>query len=197
MEQRRTVGQYRMIDLSLFLVMLAVAETVIVKAATAWFPGQPYTLSVVGAITAIVMMRWGIYGGIHAAAGGAVFCLASGATPEQFLIYCGGNLLGLGVLVMRKVLGPERIREDTLRSMLFGLLTILLMQLGRGLVALITGASLQGALAFITTDVLSILFTVLIVWITRRLDGVFEDQINYLLRLAREREREKENSNEG
>ena len=65
------------------------------------------------------------------------------------------------------------------------------------LVALITGASLQGALAFITTDVLSILFTVLIVWITRRLDGVFEDQINYLLRLTREREREKENSNEG
>ncbi len=34
-----------------------------------------------------------------------------------------------------------------------------------------------------------ILFTLVITWIVRRLDGVFEDQKHYLLRLQEERER--------
>ena len=193
MEKERTVGQYRGIDLMLFALMLAAAETLIVKAAGSWFPDQLYTFSAVAAVTAIVMMRWGPWAAIHAVLGGAAFCWAGGASPTQYAVYCGGNLLGLGALALRKWLGPEKIRQDALKSMAFGIATAVLMQLGRALVALIFGAAAGDAIRFVATDVLTVLFTAVVMWIVRRLDGIFEDQIHYLLRLNREREEEKEN----
>ena len=38
-------------------------------------------------------------------------------------------------------------------------------------------------LGFFTTDSLSLLFTFVIIWIARKLDGVYEDQKHYLLRI--------------
>lgn len=194
MRGQRTIGQYRAIDLTLFALMLAVAETVIVKAATSWFPSQPYTVSVVAAITAIVMMRWGPWAGIHAVLGGLIFCFASGATPQQYVIYCAGNAFGLGGLWLVKALGHENIRGDALKTMFLGVAVLLMMQLGRALVSLLFGANTSDMIRFFTTDVISLLFTAVILWIVRHLDGMLEDQKNYLLRISLEQEEEKENS---
>ncbi len=197
MEKQRTIGQYRAIDLAIFAMMLILAETLIVSAATRWFPGQPYTVSAVPAITAIVLMRWGPWGAIHAALGGAVFCIVSGASASQFAVYCIGNLAGLGSLLLVKWLTGQGIREDALKTIVFGMVTALLMQAGRGLVSLIFGAAQADLIRFFTTDVISVLFAVVIVWIARRQDGLFEDQRNYLLRVSREEEQEKEYDDEG
>ncbi|MBQ9300030.1 MAG: hypothetical protein IJ214_05920 [Clostridia bacterium] len=191
MKGQMTVGRYRAVDLSLFALMLIVFETVIVSAATKWFPSEPYTVSLVAAITAIVMMRWGIWAALHAVVGGIVFCLVSHATGRQYAVYCAGNLLGLGALLWIRLWGAERLREDSLKSLLYAFTVLLLMQLGRAAVALLLGAKPEAAVGFITTDVVSYLFTLLIVWIVRRLDGVFEDQIHYLRRVNKEREEEK------
>lgn len=191
MKQQLTFSQYRGIDLILFSVMLLISEFVIVTAATAWFPGQPYTVSVVAGITAIVMMRWGPWAAIHAVLGGAAFCLFSHATPEQYLIYCAGNLAALLALLLIRFIGSEKLRSDNLLSLLFALCTQLLMQLGRGAVAMALGHSLAEGLGFIATDALSIVFTMVIIWIVRRLDGLFENQKSYLLRLEKEREKER------
>ena len=188
---RFSVGQYRAIDLTLFAFMLIIFETIAVSAATRWFPAEPYTVSVVAAVTAIVMLRWGIWGAIHAVLGGIVFCRASGGTAEQYAIYCIGNLLALGALGLKKAWGTETIRQDALKTMLFGGLTLVLMQLGRFLVSLVFGASAAQALGFFTTDVISLLFTLVIIWIVRRLDGMLEDQNHYLLRVQKEQEEEK------
>ena len=67
----------------------------------------------------------------------------------------------------------------------------LAMQLGRMAVALATGHDPLACLGFITTDVLSLLFSVLILWIARRLDGMLEDQKHYLFRIQREKEQNK------
>ena len=75
--------------------------------------------------------------------------------------------------------------------MLFGLLTALLMQLGRALIALLLGTAPALCAGFITTDVLSTLFAVLLVWIARRLDGMLEEQKHYLRRVAEEMEKER------
>ena len=48
-----------------------------------------------------------------------------------------------------------------------------------------------------TTDVLSWVFALVIIWIVRRLDGVFEDQISYLVRLKSDEEKEKGGKDEG
>ncbi|MCD7755542.1 MAG: hypothetical protein LUJ09_04320, partial [Firmicutes bacterium] len=54
--------------------------------------------------------------------------------------------------------------------------------------AYLFGYSAAACLGFITTDALSILFTACIVWVARRVEGLFEDQKKYLLRIERERQ---------
>lgn len=194
MERRRTVGQYKAIDLALFAAMTAVGEWLVGNAARFWFPDQLYCLSIVPLMTAIVMMRWGPWAALHALLGSAVYCFASGAQGvSQWTTYCVGSLLGLAALGMLRGLGKERIRSDALLSMAFGGATVLLMQLGRALLSLVFGGTARGMIVFFTMDVITLLFTVVVMWIVRRLDGVFEDQINYLLRVNREQEEEKEN----
>ena len=186
MAKQRSLGQYRAIDLFCFALMLAVFEPVVHLAATKLFPAEPYSVSVVAALTAIVMMRWGPWAAIHAAFGGALVCFLNGARGDQYLIYGLGNLLSLGALLLLKAWGKEETRKDVLQSIGFGLMTALLMQLGRGLVALVLGSDWRVCLGFFTTGVITDLFTVVVVWIARRLDGIFEDQIHYLLRIQKE-----------
>ena len=191
MKGSRGVIRYRAIDLTLFAVMLCVFESVLVTASTRWFPNEPYTVSVTAAITAIVMMRWGPWAVLHALLGGFAFCYASGAAPRQYLIYCGGNLFSLLSLVLKKRMGEEAIRTDALKTLLFGFCTVALAQTGRALLAMLTGTAFSTALGFFTADAVTMLFTLVIVWIVRRLDGVWEDQQHYLLRLREEQEKER------
>ena len=190
MNEQRTVGQYRAIDLSLFALMVMIAETLLVTAATRWFPREAYTVSATAALTAIVMIRWGPWAAIHAFFGGLVFSMASGAVPKQYAIYCIGNELALLMLLLIRKMGDERIRGSGFAAALYGIGTLLLMQVGRGLVSLIFGTAPAVALGFITTDVVSLIFTAVILWIARRLDGVLENQFHYLRRVRKERERE-------
>ena len=214
MNHRLTFRQYRQMDLTVFGAMLVVAEALIVLAATRWFPAEAYTVSIVAAVTSIVLMRWGPWAAIHAVLGGLVYCFVSGGQPGQYLIYCAGNLFALlSLLWFRipgndRISGKERIREDGFLTVNFGLTVQLLMQLGRAAVAfaLLRASpgsapagtqSIAGALSFcigfVTTDTLSGFFTAVILWIARRQDGLFEDQKHYLLRIQ---EAEKEERGE-
>ena len=190
MKRQMTIQEYRGIDLFFFLLMMTISETVIHTAATRWFPSQPYTVSVVPAMAAIVLMRWGAWAAIPAAAGGFVTSFVSGATKEQFLIYMIGNLFGLLSVLLMKALGKQRICEDALLTVFFAICTLLFMQAGRALTAFVLGAAPRDCLGFFTTDALSGLFAAVILWIARRIDGLFEDQKHYLLRIHREGEKE-------
>ena len=220
MNHRLTFRQYRQMDLTVFGAMLVVAEALIVLAATRWFPAEAYTVSIVAAVTSIVLMRWGPWAAIHAVLGGLVYCFVSGGQPGQYLIYCAGNLFALLSLLWFRIpgkdrtsgsdrtSGKERIREDSFLTVMFALTTQLFMQLGRAAVAfaLLRASpgsapagtqSIAGALSFcigfVTTDALSGFFTAVILWIARRQDGLFEDQKHYLLRIQ---EAEKEERGE-
>ena len=190
MQGRMTTEKYRATDLSLFAIILIVFETVLVRAATQWFPMEAWTVSVVAAITAIVMVRWGAFAAIHAVIGGIVYVTVSRGSGSQYVIYCIGNLAGLAVLPLLKKWGWQKLHENVLANFLYGALTLLGMQVGRGLLSLAFGASPAGALAFITTDVISYIFTLVILWITARLDGMLEDQKHYLKRLNEQQDRE-------
>jgi len=191
LQKRRTVKQYRALDLAMFALMLTVAETLAVTAARRWFPNEPYTVSVTPAITCIVMMRWGPWAGLHAALGGVIFCLTSGAGIVHYAIYGLGNLLSLAALGYVKAATPEGIRESVWKSLALALMVTLLMQLGRALVAVALGSAPTAALGFFTTDVITLLFTLVLIWIARRLDGIFEEQNHYLLRLRQQENEER------
>ena len=187
MKRQRTWKEYRAIDLALLAAALAVFEFIIVWAANWWFPGQPFTVSLAAAMTSIVYMRWGAWGAIHAVEAGFVFCFFSGASGKQFFIYCIGNLVSVLAVLLLKALGKERVRTGHL-SLIFPLLVQVLMQAGRAAVALLMGADPANTVGFFTTDSLSLLFTFVIIWIARKLDGVYEDQKHYLLRIHAEKE---------
>jgi len=189
MRKQRTIQEYRTIDLSLFALMLALCEFVIIKVAgSGFFQNQLYTVSLAASVTTIVYMRWGAWGAVHAALSGFLFCLYSGGTGDQYVIYVLGNLFSLAAVPLLKGIGYEKVRLGQWLSMLFPLTVILLMQTGRAMVSLVLGASPNGVLGFFTTDILSDLFTLVVIWIARRLDGIYENQRHYLLRIQHEQE---------
>ncbi len=163
-------------------------EYLVVHAARVWYADQLYTVSLAGLVTSILYMRWGAWGALYAVEAALVYCFFSGANAQQYLIYCIGNLFSLGALLLLKYFGKERVRSSGVLTVAFGLLVLLLMQAGRAIVALLLGASVGAAVRFFTTDSLSLLFTGVIIWIARKLDGVFEDQKHYLLRTQAQEE---------
>ena len=191
MNRQRTFDQYRSIDLTILLIVQVASQFVIHFAATVLYTDQLYVVSPVAAVAALVMMRWNGWAAIHILLGGVLYALMAGGNWQHILIYGGGNLLALIALLMWKYVGKERIRKDGLLNMLYALLTQLLMQVGRSVVAAVLGFPAGALLGYLTTDLLSGLFSMVILWSIRRVDGLFEDQKQYLLRIAREQKNER------
>lgn len=188
MNRQITFQQYRAIDLTILAVLLAISQFVIYFASSVLYPEQLYVVSPAAAMAAIVMMRWNGYAAIHAVLSGVLYALFAGGTAQHFAIYGGGNLLCLLALLVLKIFGKERVRKDGILSAVFGLAAQILMWLGRAGVAYLLGFEPAACIGFITTDILSGLFTLAIVWVVRRIEGLFEDQKHYLLRLESERQ---------
>lgn len=191
MNRQISLRQYRGIDLTILLVVLTVCQFLTSLATRVWFPEQLYVASPVAGAVALVMMRWSGYAAIHALWGGVFYALLAGGTWQHVLIYGAGNLLSLAALVMLRIFGKERVRQDAFLSLVLAFLTQLLMWLGRAGAAALLGWEAAACLGFVYTDVLSGLFTLLIIWIVRPIDGLFEDQKHYLLRTEAERQAER------
>lgn len=99
------VKKYQGIDLMIWVILLFVFEFLTVKAGSVWFSSQPWSLSIVPALTAIVYMRWGAYGILYAFLGGIAVSFASDATSMQYVIYSFGNLLSALLLLMFRTVG--------------------------------------------------------------------------------------------
>ena len=184
--------QYRAIDLTIMAVLLAISEAVVTIAAAKWFRYMPFSLSTTLAIVCIVMMRWDKFAVIHAVIGGCVYCLAAGATPEQFAVYCAGNCGILAALVLFKIFGKQKIQEKFYMSLVFVAVAYCGMQLGRWAVSLAFGGEPANILMFFAGDGLTAFFAAMAVLIARRMDGLFEDQRTYLLRINEEERKKRE-----
>lgn len=190
MKQQISLSQYRSIDLTILAVVMAIVQIVIYYAASIWYADQLYIVSPVAIVVTLVMMRWGGWAAIHAVLGGVLYAYISDGSWQQFVIYGAGNLISLLALIMFKMFGKEKIRQSATLSVVFALCVQILMLLGRAAAAWVLGHGFGVCLGFITTDALSILFTGCIAWVIRRIDGLFEDQIHYLLRMQSEQSTE-------
>ncbi len=185
-----SLKQYMMIDLFILAVIVFVFESVTALAASRWFPAELYTLSPTITVVCIVMMRWGGYAAVQAAAGGLAFCLVTGASLEQFAVYCAGNCLSLAALLFFKFLGKEKVRSKAYLSALFAASAFVGAQIGRWAVSLVFGGSPASLGTFFAADSLTLVFTVVAVLVSRRADGLFEDQKSYLIRTEAERRKQ-------
>lgn len=188
-----TFKQYRTIDVLILVALTIIFEAVATMATIKWFALQPVAVSIVLAMVCIIMMRWGFPAAIGAVAGGFVFCFLSGATPQQFVIYCVGNLFALLGMVWFKVFGKEGIRNSMWLIVLFVSTAYIGQVLGRSLLAIAFGDNISTFVTFATTDIMSLVFAVLVIILFRKTDGMLEDQKAYLLRLDKQK---KETSDE-
>ena len=186
MKQQISLCQYRSIDLAILAVVMVISQIAIHIAATVWFSDQLYVVSPVAILVTLVMMRWGPWAAIHAMVGGVFYAFVSSGSWQHYVIYSAGNALSLLALILFKISTKEKVRLSALGTMGFALCVQMLMLLGRAGVAALLGHEFGACLGFITTDALSILFTVCIAWAIRRIDGLFEDEIHYLLRVQSE-----------
>jgi hypothetical protein len=154
------------------------------------FPDQSFTISIVLPIALIGMMRHGALGVLLAAVGGLVYCITNGAESNVYFIYILGNSFIAFNLFWFKKLGKENIRERIGLVILYVISGYILINLGRSISALILGNTpfFPTAVRYFTTDALSAVMSVIIVLIARKQDGVFEDQMIFLKRLAAEEE---------
>lgn len=196
MEKENTLNRYKAIDITIWVLLLVVFETVIAKAGSSWFKEQPYTLSLVPALTLIMYMRWSLYGLPYSALGGLVLSLAYGATGKTVLVYALGNLFSVVAYAVIEKVGKEKVTNSALLSALSAVLMAVVMQAGRATVSLLVGSGTGSFVSFFLTDALSGFFALIIILIVRKREGVFEDQIFYLKRLNSEEKEEKRNEGE-
>lgn len=196
-----TFKQYRAIDLTILAVVLAISEAVVTLAATRWFPGQLFSVSTTLTVVCIAMMRWDGFAVLHAALGGAVYCLTMGADALSYAVYCAGNCGALIALLLFKFAGKKKISEKFGFTVLYVLTSYIGMEFGRWTMMLIVPNAANGLgynspldllLGLAETEIITLLFAVIACLIARKTDGLFEDQRQYLLRVREAERRERE-----
>lgn len=182
-----TFKQYRAIDVSILVALTIIFEAIATMATAKWFALQPVALSIGLAMVCVVMMRWSWPAAFAAIAGGLTFCVLSGATMQQFVIYCVGNMFALLGMVWFKVFGKEGIRNSMWLITLFVSTAYVGQVFGRGLLAIAFGDGWGAFVTFATTDIMTLVFAVLVIILFRKTDGMLEDQKAYLLRLDKQK----------
>lgn len=177
-------------DILIFSVLTVVFECIATLATSKWFAAQPVAISITLTLILIVMHRWGAWAVIIAAVGGITFCITSGAGIEHYLIYGVGNIFALTSLVYFRIFGKDGVRKSFLKTLLFASSSYLSVAVGRWLVSLIFGAGFSELVAFLTTDLITLLFAVVILYSCRGIDGLVEDQRQYVIRINEKKETE-------
>ncbi len=188
--------QYKAMDLIVFAVIFTVLEGVLVTLSNKLI-NVNFAVSLLYTVAALVIMRWGAVAAIHLALGGIVFCLASHGDILQYVGFSVGNCFALLSLLYTHFLGKKKVRDSFTLSGIFVIIIYLTVCIGRSvLLSILKGVNLwQLFIATLSSDLLSLVITLIIVLISRKQDGLFEDQKGYLLRTQKERSRAVQNTN--
>ena len=187
-----TFKQYRTIDLTILCVLTAVFEAVASWASDNAFQLQAMTVSVTLALTCITFMRWGVYAVLPSFIGAFVYCTAIGGSPAQYVIYCGGSLFIVRMFPLLEKITKEKIRTQFFFKLVMGCVLYIALNFGRWVCSLLFSFKFETFLTFLGTDILSLLFAIIILALAKNVDGLIEDQKSYLLRLEQERKEEQE-----
>lgn len=192
-----TFKKYRQLDITIFTVIYAILEALIVYGSNKWFTHQFYTLSLSVTVVAIVMVRWGGFAAIPALVGVGVSLLSNLAAGNQVtyqtaIIYTGGSLSMLLGLLYIKLVKKERLSNRKSLAC-YGLVIVmyLLTIVFRTLISMCFGFGFSIIVNFNFAECLTLLFALIAVFVARRQEGLFVDQKTYLLELEKKREKER------
>lgn len=182
--------QYRKIDIAILCILTALFEGIATFAAGyEMWAAQPLAVSITLTMVCIAMLRWGAFAVIPSLVGAVTYCVISGGTLKQYIIYISGGLFCLLAVPILKKLGKDKVRLDFAKRLIFVATVYAAIELGRWLTSLFFELSISSIVAFLfsPTELLSLLFAVVVVSLAKNADGLIEDQKAYLLRLDREK----------
>lgn len=187
-----SLKQYRLTDLFLFAVIMVAGEVIVHFTNKAFAADNVvYQITFVLPITLLVMMRWGWFSVFYAIADGVLCCLLNGGGWQPYIIYPVGFAFTALLLILLKFTGKEKIAGKWYFSALFTVAGWVLLNFGLTLMMTIFGNGFLNSAAVNfglgITGLMSLALALLIILVMRKLDGMFEDQKHYLLRLDGER----------
>ena len=187
-----SLRQYRLTDLFLFALILIVFD-LLAHFAPIMFPGGAlYTFSLTIPMTLLVMMRWG-WPAVFFAVGDGILQSALNNTYvwQSYVCYAIGNAFIMLLLLAFKFWDKRKIAKKWQFSVLFVVSGWVIMCFAVTAMQAICGTPFVSALALNfglgTNGALSLAVAIVVILIMRRLDGMFEDQKQYLKRLDDER----------
>ncbi len=191
---------YRAIDLTIWTAIMLITELILSYASNTWFVIDSLGISIVLPLLIIVAMRWGWLSVIPAVICGFATCFfskLSGGTTElnvtNIIITELGYLTVLFSLLWFKFLPKEKTKASW--GLCFSLvITIYILYCAvKGVASAIAfGENLFSCfISFLMVESVTLLFAEIIILIVRKLEGIFEDQKSYLIKLEKQREEEK------
>ncbi len=188
--------QYKTVDLILFLVIFALLESILTILSNK-LVNVNFAITLFYTMAALVIMRWGAWSALHLALGGIIYCACSNGDILQYIGFAVGNLFSLLSLIYTRIVGKNRVRDSFVHSAAFVIIIYVSVCLGRAVVlSVLKGVNLwQLIVSTFATDLLSLVITLIIILMARTLDGLFEDQKEYLIRTQKERTKAVQNTN--
>lgn len=188
-----SVKQYRATDLVIFAVILIIFD-LLAHYVPMLFTGEViYSFCLTVPITLLVMMRWGWCSVFFAVGDGLLLTIINNpAVWQSYLCYGIGNASLMLLLIAIRFIGKKRIASTWYFTSLFVICGWVLQNFTVTVINAICGYSFVSCLGsnfgFSMTGLLSLAMGLVISLVLRRLDGMYEDQIEYLKRLKGERE---------
>lgn len=188
-----SVKQYRATDLFIFAVILVIFD-LLMHFAPMLFSGQiVFSFCLTVPITLLIMIRWG-WCSVFFAIGDALLLtiINNPSVWQSYLCYGVGNASLMLLLVVVKFAGKKKIASKWYFTTLFFVCGWVVQNLTISVMNAICGFSFVSYLAsnfgFGITGALSMAMGLVITLVLRRLDGMYEDQMEYLKRLKGERD---------
>lgn len=192
-----SVKQYRFTDLFIFAVILAISEVIGYFAAGAFPDEAIFTVSFSVVVILLVTLRWGWPSVIYALLAGLITCLFNIGSIDgrNWACYIIGNAFIALTLIPRYLIGTKKITSSWWSIALFAIFGWLCVYLGKSLVWAVGFAispveglsAASGFVLFVQSDLLSLVIGVLVMVLMRKLDGMTEDQNEFLKRFEDER----------
>lgn len=180
-----SLNLYRFLDIAIFSFIGLLFEYISFKILNIYdYPY--YSISVSLLINLLIMKRWGKYSLFYSIISGLFYVYLNNGNLINYFIYGIGNifiLFDLFLLYKKK----DSIKSNIFINSLFIINGFILSCLGRSVVALIFKKNIiETFISFVGTESLNLIFSLIILNIIRNIDGLYEDQVEYIKRIKLE-----------
>lgn len=185
MNKGMSLNLYRFIDIFIFSFIGLIFEYLAYKFLLVY--DYPYfSISLTVLMSSLIMMRWNKYSFIYPFTSGIFYVFLNKGNVINYLIYGFGNLFILfNLLLLNKK--RKDIKNKALMNSLYITNSFILICFGRSIVSIFYDNNfIDSFVSFLGTESLNYVFTLIILNLIRKIEGLYEDQVEYIKRIKLE-----------